>query len=87
MGKLFAVVVAVITVISTAIFISRVWWLPADVSVLGVGIDHQMTETMIVAGVLFVLSQLVLALFAWQYGETGDGRPIKIFPVGPRRWC
>ncbi len=82
MGKLFAVIVAVITIISTAIFISRVWWLPADVSVLGVGIDRQMSETMISAGVLFVLSQLVLAVFVWQYGETGDGRPIKIFPGG-----
>ena len=82
MGKLFAVVVAVITIISAAIFISRVWWLPADVSVLGVGIDRQMAETMIAAGVLFVLSQLVLALFVWQYGDEGDGRPIKIFPGG-----
>lgn len=82
MGKLFAVLVAVITIISTAIFISRVWWLPADVSVLGVGIDRQMSETMISAGVLFVLSQVVLALFAWQYGDAGDGRPIKIFPGG-----
>ena len=82
MGKLFAVLMAVITLISAAIFISRVWWMPADVSVLGVGIDRQMSETMIASGVLFVISQLVLALFAWQYGDRGDGRPIKIFPGG-----
>jgi cytochrome c oxidase subunit 2 len=81
-GKLFAVVIVVITIISSAIFISRVWWLPADVSVLGVGIDRQMSETMVSAGVLFVLSQLVLALFAWKFGETGDGRPIRMFPGG-----
>jgi cytochrome c oxidase subunit II len=81
-GKLFAVIMAVITIISTAVFVSRAWWLPADISVLGVGIDRQMSETMIAAGVLFVLSQLVLALFAWQYGDRGDGRPIKIFPGG-----
>ena len=82
MGKLFAVLMAVITLISAAMFISRVWWMPADVSVLGVGIDRQMSETMIVSGVLFVVSQLVLALFAWQYGDRGDGRPTKIFPGG-----
>jgi cytochrome c oxidase subunit 2 len=81
-GKLFAVLMAAITIVSAGIFISRVWWLPADVSVLGVGIDRQMSETMIAAGVLFVLAQLVLALFVWQYGERGDGRPIKIFPGG-----
>jgi cytochrome c oxidase subunit 2 len=82
MGKLFAVIVVVVTVVSSAIFISRIWWLPADVSVLGVGIDRQMAETMISAGVLFVVSQFVLALFVWQYGDKGDGRPIKIFPGG-----
>jgi len=82
MGKLFAVILVVVTVVSSTIFISRIWWLPADVSVLGVGIDRQMAETMISAGVLFVVSQFVLALFVWQYGDKGDGRPIKIFPGG-----
>lgn len=83
MGKLFAVIVVVITAISTAIFLSRAWWMPADISVLGVGIDRQMSETMIAAGVLFVGGQLVLALFVWQYGERGTNRPHKVFPGGP----
>jgi cytochrome c oxidase subunit 2 len=82
MGKLFAVILVVVTAISSAIFISRIWWLPADISVLGVGIDRQMSETMISAGVLFVASQLVLAFFVWRYGDKGDGRPVKIFPGG-----
>ncbi len=82
MGRLFAAVIAVITIVSAAIFIARIWWLPPDISVLGVGIDQQMTETMITSGVLFVASQLVLALFAWQYGDAGDARPIKTFPGG-----
>jgi cytochrome c oxidase subunit 2 len=81
-GKLFAVVVAVITVVSTAVFMARIWWLPPDISVLGAGIDHQLSETMVASGALFVASQLVLALFVWQYGDSGDGRPIKIFPGG-----
>jgi cytochrome c oxidase subunit II len=81
-GKLFAVVVAVITVVSTAIFVMRVWWLPHDISTLGSGIDHQLTETMMASGVLFVASQLILALFVWQFGEVGDGRAIRFFPGG-----
>jgi cytochrome c oxidase subunit 2 len=81
-GKLFAVIVAVITVISAAVFVARTWWLPPDISVLGSGIDQQLGETMIASGVLFVASQLILALFAWQYADAGDGRPIKIFPGG-----
>lgn len=82
MGKLFAAIIVVITVISAGIFLSRAWWMPADISVLGVGIDRQMGETMIAAGVLFVGSQLVLSIFVWQYGDGGTVRPLKVFPGG-----
>ncbi len=82
MGKLFAAVIAVITLVSAGIFLSRTWWLPPDISLLGAGIDHQLMETMVASGVLFVVCQLVLALFAWQYGDRGDNRPIKLFPGG-----
>jgi cytochrome c oxidase subunit 2 len=81
-GKLFAVLVGVITLVSTGLFVARIWWPPPDISVLGVGIDRQLTETMIAAGVLFVAAQLVLAVFAWRYGGRGRERPIKIFPGG-----
>ncbi|HEV2749962.1 MAG TPA: hypothetical protein VGV12_05490 [Gemmatimonadales bacterium] len=84
MGKLFAVVVAIITVVSTAIFVGHVWWPPADISVHGPGIDQQMRETMVMTGLLFVVSQLALALFAWRYSAAPDGRKIKIFPGGPK---
>jgi cytochrome c oxidase subunit 2 len=81
-GKLFAVVVAVITVVSSVVFMTRTWWLPTDISVLGSGIDHQLMETMVACGVLFVVSQLVLSVFVWRYADHGDGRPIRIFPGG-----
>jgi cytochrome c oxidase subunit II len=79
-GKLFAVVVTIITLISAAIFAMRVWWLPPDISVLGSGIDHQLSETMVASGVLFVLAQLALAVFVWR--SSGSTRPIKMFPGG-----
>ncbi|MGI8400474.1 MAG: cytochrome c oxidase subunit II [Gemmatimonadaceae bacterium] len=81
-GKLFAIIVTVITIVSMAIFISHIWWLPPDVSVLGAGIDHQMNETMVTSGVLFVVAQLVLAFFVWRYADNNDQRKIKIFPGG-----
>jgi len=83
MGKLFAVVVTVITVVSTAIFVGHIWWPPVDISVHGHGIDHQLGETMVMAGILFVVSQLALAVFAWQYSGPSDGRKLKTFPGGP----
>jgi cytochrome c oxidase subunit 2 len=82
LGRLFAVIVLVITAISTAIFAMRIWWMPSDISVLGIGIDRQLSETMVASGVLFALSQLVLALFVWKFGDAGDERPVKTFPGG-----
>jgi len=79
-GKLFAVVVTIIALVSAAIFAMRIWWLPPDISVLGSGIDHQLSETMVASGVLFVAAQLALATFVWR--SAGSTRPIKLFPGG-----
>ena len=70
------------------IFISRVWWLPADISVLGVGIDRQMTETMIAAGVLFVRLPAgagPVRLAVRRYRRCGG--PSRSSPAARRRWC
>ena len=56
MGKLFGVVVTLIALASAAIFALHVWWLPPDISTHGARIDRQLNETMVVAGVLFVLA-------------------------------
>ena len=82
MSKLFAIVVTIITIVSAAIFVSHIWWMPPDVSLLGAGIDRQMTETMVTSGILFVVAQLVLAFFVWRFGDNNDQRKIKIFPGG-----
>jgi cytochrome c oxidase subunit 2 len=81
-GKLFAIIVAIITIVSAAIFLSHHWWMPQDISVLGAGIDRAMAETMIYSGTLFVVAQLVLAFFVWRFGDNNDQRKIKIFPGG-----
>ena len=81
MGKLFAIIVTIITIVSAAIFISH-QWMPPDFSRLGVGIDHQMAETMVTSGILFVVAQLVLASFVWRFADSNDQRKIKIFPGG-----
>jgi len=81
-GKLFAFLTAAIAVVSAAFVVAKTWWLPPDVSVLGSGIDHQLGETMLASGILFVLAQLVLALYVWQAAAGGPDRPLKTFPGG-----
>jgi cytochrome c oxidase subunit II len=82
MGKLFGVVLAIITVVSTAFFVTHTWWLPVDISAHGHAIDHQLSETMVSSGILFVVSQLALAAFVWRFGDRRDGRAVTTFPGG-----
>jgi cytochrome c oxidase subunit 2 len=83
MGKLFAVVVTLIALASAAIFALHIWWLPTDISTHGSRIDRQLNETMVVAGVLFVVAQLALAYFVWRFSARGAAPPGKSFPGGP----
>lgn len=82
MGKVLAALIAVITLVSAAIFARHIWWMPPDISVLGAGIDRQLGETMVSSGVLFVAAQLVLAGFIWRFADRGDARTIRQFPGG-----
>ena len=82
MGKVFAILVAVITLISVAFFVMHTWWLPVDISTTGPAVDHQFTETLIGTGVLFLSSQLLLAAFAWTSSDRSSARKIKTFPGG-----
>ncbi len=82
MGKFFAVVLVIITVVSSYFVIRHTWWLPVDISVHGPGVDRQLEETMLGTGVLFILAQFVLAAFVYA-GDKKGPRKIKRFPGGP----
>src|SRR5271156_1167577 len=82
MGKLFATVVIVITLVTVAIFVMHIWWLPVDISTTGPAVDHQMNDTMIGTGILFLAGQLALALFVWGSSSRKSGRKMKLFPGG-----
>jgi len=82
MGKLFAAVVIIITIVSTTIFVKRTWWLPVDISTTGPAVDRQLDETMVGTGILFVASQILLGVFVWGASDTSSSKKIKILPGG-----
>jgi cytochrome c oxidase subunit II len=82
MGKIFAVVLTVITIVSVAFFVMHTWWLPPDISTTGPAVDHQLEETLIGTGVLFLAGQLLLGYFAWTARDPKSKDKIKIFPGG-----
>ena len=76
MAFLIAVVITLITLISSAVLWARVWWFPVDISTHGPAIDKQFAVTFIVCGIIFVLAQLALAWFIWRYRDRGDSRKV-----------
>lgn len=82
MGKLFAIILAFITLVSAAILAAHIWWLPTDISASGGAVDRLMEGTIISSGLLFVAAQLTLGFFVWRYGERHSERRIKTFPGG-----
>ncbi len=84
MGKLFAVTLIVIAIASAIPIIMHTWEPPPDISVHGVLIDEQMTETMIEAGISFVAAQMILGFFIWRFSNRPKTEKIKSFPGGAR---
>src|SRR5580658_14651 len=82
MGKLFALVLGILTLVSVGIMLMHVWWMPVDISTDGLAIDRQITHTMIVSGILFVLAQILLGVFAWKFADAGNGRKVAVLPGG-----
>src|SRR5580704_1720761 len=84
MGKLFAVTIIIIAIGSAIPIVMHIWEPPADISVHGLLIDEQMSETMIEAGVCFLVAQLVLGFFIWRFSDRPKTEKIKSFPGGAR---
>jgi cytochrome c oxidase subunit 2 len=84
MGKLLAVTIVVIAILSAIPVVMHTWEPPADVSTHGKLIDDQMADTMIEAGVSFLAAQILLAIFIWQFtSRRADAKP-KTFPGGAK---
>jgi cytochrome c oxidase subunit 2 len=82
MGRVFAVVLTLITLVSVSFFVMHTWWLPPDISTTGPAVDHQLEETLIGTGVLFLGSQLILAWFAWGASDKSKTKKVRSFPGG-----
>jgi cytochrome c oxidase subunit II len=88
MARLFAVTIIVIAILSAIPIITHSWpgdisvGLPQDISTNGPVIDKQYTDTMWEAGLSFLASQILLALFIWKYSHPKPNAKIGRFPGG-----
>jgi cytochrome c oxidase subunit II len=82
MGKILAVTIVVIAIASAIPILRHTWWMAPDISTHGQPIDEQTSETMAEAGISFLASQILLAIFIWKYSKPRPGEKIRTFPGG-----
>src|SRR5436309_15437060 len=82
MAKFFAVTIFVIAIASAIPILRHTWWMAPDISTHGAPIDEQMSETMAEAGISFLASQIILALFHLEIFQPASRREDQELP----RW-
>jgi cytochrome c oxidase subunit 2 len=84
MGKIMAVTVVLIAIISAIPIVLNTWGPPPDISTHGYAIDNQMKDTMYEAGLAFLAAQFILGFFVWVYSGRGKNDKVKNFPGGAK---
>src|SRR5262245_52539667 len=69
---LLALFLLIFTLTTLYVFIKKTWWFPAPITVFGREIDQQFHRTLIITGIVFVLSQLGLAWIVFRYRDRGE---------------
>lgn len=74
-GKVFAILLASVSLTSIALFVSRHWWMPTAASSHAPDLDRLIVWAMIDVGVAFVFAQLLLAALIWKSRGNSTSSP------------
>jgi cytochrome c oxidase subunit 2 len=67
-----AVFLLLFTLSTLYIFLKKIWWFPDPITTFGREIDRQFVRTLVITGIVFVLSQLGLAWVVFRYRSRGQ---------------
>lgn len=73
MGRVLAVVIWILTLLSVGLFVSKKWWFPPAISSHAAALDRQFMITIVVVGAAFALAQIGLGYTLWKYRHTDNG--------------
>ena len=73
MGRVLAVIIWILTLLSVALFVSGKWWFPPAISEHAPALDRQFLITIIVVGISFTAAQVGLGYAVWKYRDAGPG--------------
>lgn len=67
-----AIFLVIFTVTTLWVFVRKTWWFPDAITAFGREVDQQFHRTLIITGIVFVLSQLGLAWAVFRYRDRGQ---------------
>ena len=85
MGRVLAVIIWILTLLSVLMFVSGKWWFPAAISNHAPALDRQFMITILVVGISFTAAQIGLGWMVWKYRDTGKGGDRAVYSHGSNR--
>ena len=85
MGRVLAVIIWIITLLSVLLFVAGKWWFPAAISEHAPALDRQFLITILVVGISFAAAQIGLGWMVWKYRDTGSSSDRAIYSHGSNR--
>ncbi len=85
MGRVLAVIIWILTLLSVLIFFNKKWWFPPAISEHAPALDRQFLITIIVVGVAFTAAQIGLGWMVWKYRDSGKPDDRAIYTHGSNR--
>ena len=85
MGRVLAVIIWIITLLSVLLFFNEKWWLPEAISNHAPALDRQFLITIVVVGISFTAAQVALGYAVWKFRDTGKPGDRAIYSHGSNR--
>ncbi|HSL55162.1 MAG TPA: cytochrome c oxidase subunit II [Pyrinomonadaceae bacterium] len=85
MGRVLAVIIWILTLLSVLLFVSGKWWFPAAISDHAPALDRQFLITILVVGISFTAAQVGLGWMVWKYRDTGSKTDRAVYSHGSNR--
>jgi cytochrome c oxidase subunit II len=85
MGRVLAVIIWTVTLLSVLLFLVGKWWLPEAISDHAPALDRQFLITIIVVGISFTAAQVGLGWMVWKYRDTGKAGDRAMYSHGSNR--
>jgi cytochrome c oxidase subunit II len=85
MGRVLAVIIWIITLLSVGLFVSKKWWFPQAISEHAPALDRQFLITILVVGISFTAAQVALGWAVWKFRDTGKPGDRSVYSHGSNR--